>query len=140
MKLAVVGSRGFSRLDLVKDWILMEVPEGSLLVSGGAIGVDSVVTNLKTWCTKYDFVEYIPNYALHGKSAPLVRNYDIVQDVDCVVAFWDGKSRGTNHAVSIANTVKVSNVVYCLNKKGQLYAYRISDYGKLPSSWCDYVG
>ena len=45
---------------------------------------------------------YEPNYGLHGKRAPLVRNEAIAIDCDRMVAFWDGQSRGTMHAVAIA--------------------------------------
>ena len=36
-----------------------------------------------------------PDYALYGRKAPLVRNRQIVECADLVVAVWDGKSRGT---------------------------------------------
>ena len=39
-------------------------------------------------------IEYVPTYDKHGKGAPLERNKLIVDECDCVLAFWDGTSRG----------------------------------------------
>ena len=40
MRVAVVGSRSFPQLDNVR-WFVNELPEGVIVVSGGAHGVDT---------------------------------------------------------------------------------------------------
>jgi hypothetical protein len=40
-----------------------------------------------------------PDYNNFGRSAPLVRNQQIVDAADQIVAFRDGKSRGTAHSL-----------------------------------------
>lgn len=43
-----------------------------------------------------------PNYDKYGKGAPLERNKLIVDECDCVLAFWDGTSRGTKYTLDYA--------------------------------------
>lgn len=38
----------------------------------------------------------------YGKGAPLERNKLIVDECDCVLAFWDGTSRGTKFTLDYA--------------------------------------
>lgn len=97
MKVAVVGSRDITNLDLAAF-----LPDGiTVIVSGGARGIDTLAERyakrrgIKT-------LIFRPDYETHGKSAPLIRNREIVDAADCVYAFWDGKSRGTMHAVNYA--------------------------------------
>ena len=47
-------------------------------------------------------IEFKPDYIKYGQRAPLVRNRWIVEGADQVLAFWDGKSRGTMHTVEYA--------------------------------------
>lgn len=49
---------------------------------------------------------------LHGKSAGFKRNVHIIDDSDEVIAFWDGKSRGTRHSINLAKTAKKPVHVY----------------------------
>jgi len=45
---------------------------------------------------------FLPAYHLHGRSALLVRNKAIIAAAQLVVAFWDGQSTGTAHALRLA--------------------------------------
>lgn len=47
-------------------------------------------------------LEILPDYRLHGRRAPLVRNSEIAGRCDKMIAFWDGESRGTLHAMNQA--------------------------------------
>lgn len=79
--------------------IIEYVPSNtSAIISGGAIGVDSLAREAaKRLHLPYD--EVLPNYKMFGKTAPLVRNKEIVRRADMVIAFWDYQSRGTRHAL-----------------------------------------
>ena len=90
MKLAVVGSRGIVNIDL-SYYIKENVDE---IVSGGASGIDSIAAKYAgTYNIK--FTEILPNYKRYGRGAPIVRNKQIADYADEVIAIWDGKSRGT---------------------------------------------
>ena len=56
-----------------------------------------------------------PEWNKYGKRAGLMRNDIIVSMADCVVAFWDGVSRGTKYTIDKAKEknmiVQVFNVV-----------------------------
>jgi hypothetical protein len=39
-------------------------------------------------------------WSLHGRAAGPIRNTEIAADIDALVAFWDGKSRGTLDTIS----------------------------------------
>ncbi len=94
MKVAVIGSRDLFVRDLSKY-----LPEGvTEIVSGGAKGVD---TSAKEYANAngIPLMEFLPNYAAFGKNAPLRRNIEIINYADVVLAFWDGKSRGTKFVI-----------------------------------------
>ena len=109
MKVAVIGSRGIRNADLSKY-----IPEeAELIISGGAIGIDTLAEKyasergIKTLVLK-------PNYELYGKTAPLIRNKIIVDSADLVIALWDGISRGTQFTVSYAQRQGVPVRLYIL--------------------------
>lgn len=97
MNIAIIGSRNSGNLT-IKDIIKYIPKECSCIISGGAIGVDSLAkqTALKL---NIPIKEFLPNYELFGKIAPIQRNIEIVNNSDQVIAFWDYKSRGTRHTI-----------------------------------------
>ena len=96
MKLAVIGSRKISSVDM--DKYISDTDE---IVSGGAVGVDSCAAeyakrkNLK-------LTVFLPQYNIYGRAAPIVRNKKIVDYADKILAFWDGKSKGTLSVIKYA--------------------------------------
>lgn len=69
------------------------------IVSSGAKGAD---TYAREFAQKHNLtmVEYLPEYDKYPpKLAPLERNKLIVDNSDCVLAFWDGTSRGTKFTI-----------------------------------------
>ena len=90
MRVGVVGSRGLTVPDL---WRYLP-PETTEIISGGAQGVDaSAARYARSHGLK--LTEFLPDYAQYGRRAPLLRNLEIIVHSDLVLAFWDGKSRGT---------------------------------------------
>jgi hypothetical protein len=73
----------------------------SEIISGGAKGADSLARQYAEMLN-IPIVEHLPEYAKHGRRAPLVRNELIIQGSDQVIAFWDGKSTGTMHSIGLA--------------------------------------
>ena len=94
MKVAVIGSRGITVSDLGKY-----LPAGTTeIVSGGAKGVD---TSAREYALAHGvkLTEFLPEYDKYGRGAPLKRNITIIEHADVVLAFWDGKSRGTKFVI-----------------------------------------
>ena len=90
MKIAIIGSRNA----IVND-IGLHLPCGcDEIVSGGARGVDTCAENYAR-AAGIKITVFRPDYDKYGRGAPLVRNKQIVDYADEVIAFWDGESRGT---------------------------------------------
>jgi len=117
MKLAIVGSRTFNDYDLFEYWIGYfggDIIVGSRtfndcdleeLVSGGAKGADSLAEEYaKLWGCPIRI--FRPDWDKFGKQAGFIRNQQIVDNCDMVLAFWDGKSRGTKDTIDKARKAK----------------------------------
>lgn len=94
MKVAIIGSRTL-KIDNLAEYLPTNTAE---IVSGGAKGIDlcakqyALEENLK-------YTEFLPQYDLYRRNAPLKRNIKIIEYADFVIAFWDGKSRGTKFVI-----------------------------------------
>ena len=94
MKVAVIGSRGII-IDNLQDYL----PEGTTeIVSGGAKGVDTCARDFAL-ANGITLTEFKPEYNRYGRGAPLKRNITIIEYADMVLAFWDGKSKGTKFVI-----------------------------------------
>lgn len=94
MKVAVIGSRNLSVPDLT-DYLPTDTTE---IVSGGAKGIDTCARQYAL-AHALTLTEFLPDYARYGRGAPLRRNIEIIGYADCVLAFWDGTSRGTKYVI-----------------------------------------
>jgi hypothetical protein len=62
-------------------------------IHGGAQGFDSQVETIAKECgIKTEVIR--PDYQTHGRGAPLVRNREIVDKSDVIVAGYDGRAGG----------------------------------------------
>lgn len=108
MKIAVVGSRNIEDIDVGKY-----ISGAEEIVSGGAVGVDTCAAEY----AKENGIKvtvFLPEYERFGRAAPIVRNKKIVDHADKVIAFWDGKSKGTLSVIKYAEkTKKPCDVVFC---------------------------
>ena len=50
----------------------------------------------------WKFTPYPADWKQHGKAAGMIRNAEMVRAADWVVAFWDGKSKGTKNTIDTA--------------------------------------
>lgn len=100
MRIAVVGSREFVRLDDVRQFV-QEQERTTVIVSGGARGVDTAAVD-EAKRLKMPYEIHLPDWNKHGRAAGAIRNRTIVESADEVVAFWDGISRGTKISIDIA--------------------------------------
>ena len=94
MRIAIIGSRTL-KIDDVDKYIPDGVTE---IVSGGAKGIDFCA---REYAIKrgIKLVEFLPEYEKFKKGAPLKRNLQIIDYADKIIAFWDGKSRGTKYVI-----------------------------------------
>ncbi len=94
MKIAVIGSRSITEANLTRF-----IPDyATEIISGGAKGVDTLAREYAL-ANNLKLTEILPDYKKYGRYAPLKRNITIVTNANLVIAFWDGKSRGTKFVI-----------------------------------------
>lgn len=111
MKTAVIGSRGLTISNL-EEYL---PPDTAEIVSGGAIGIDSCASEYAK-SHNIKLTEYLPDYKKYGRSAPLKRNIEIINNSDIVLAFWDGNSRGTKYVIDKCKKIGEKVNVFILEK------------------------
>ncbi len=99
MKIAIIGSRSIKSIDLNEY-----VTDNDEIVSGGARGIDTLAAEFAKK-RGIKLTEFLPEYEKYGKAAPIIRNKQIVDYADKVIAFWDGKSKGTKHTIEYAEKI-----------------------------------
>ncbi len=107
MKVAIIGSRNLINVEISK-YIPENVTE---IISGGAIGIDTLAEEV---ADKRRISKSIirPEYNKYGEKAPLIRNKEIVKRAELVIAFWDGKSRGTKFTIAYAKKLNKEVKIY----------------------------
>ena len=108
-RVLVCGSRDFADRKVIRAFMReltvrerFHPGERIVIVHGAARGVDRWAGEEAKVCG-FEVEEHPAQWALHGKRAGLIRNQEMLAS-GCtrVVAFWDGKSRGTQHMIRIA--------------------------------------
>lgn len=109
MKIAVIGSRTFTNYELLSS--VLNKLEIDLIVSGGAKGADHLA---EQWANEKQIKTLIfkPDWNTHGRKAGFMRNLQIIDSCDSVVAFWDGESKGTKHSLDYAKKIGKGVTVY----------------------------
>jgi len=104
MKIIIAGSRNFNDYNLLKsscDNLLTQFTNIEI-VSGTARGADKLGERYARE-RGYDIKQFPANWDKFGKSAGYIRNDEMAQYSDMLIAFWDGTSKGTKHMIDLAN-------------------------------------
>ena len=120
VKMAIVGSRNTGTVDfsLVMDELRQRVKNPiTEIISGGAKGYDTMAA---AWAILrgISVTELRPDYQKYGRAATFIRNRAIVDSADIVVAFWDGKSRGTKYTIDYAEKKNKEIIIVNTEKDG----------------------
>lgn len=117
-RIIIAGGRDFKNYDLLSDTLMKYLedidntgivnnPKQVKFVSGTARGADSLGEQFAyTW--GYDVVRFPAAWNTYGKSAGYRRNAEMAKFASkdghrgILIAFWDGKSRGTKHMIDLA--------------------------------------
>lgn len=107
-RLIVAGSRSFgsagrSRAKGIVISLIRSLPQSVCeVVSGTARGADSVGEDAAAYLGIP--VEQFPaDWDRHGKRAGLIRNEEMAEYADSLLAIWDGESSGTHHMIKTAS-------------------------------------
>lgn len=117
INLVTAGGRNFTDYDFFKkevDTYLQELePDELLIIWGGAKGTDSMG---KRYADDYNIEEEEEkaDWSKYGRAAGPIRNKVMAEKCTHLIAFWDGKSKGTKSMISLAEknnkTVKVVSI------------------------------
>lgn len=121
IKVIIAGTRDFNDYAFLKknvDYFLQGINpnnEEIEIVSGNARGADKLG---ERYAKEHNLpVKLFPaNWDKYGKRAGYLRNQEMANYADVLIAFWDEKSKGTKHMIDIAKkqglTVIVVGYVY----------------------------
>jgi len=103
-KLVVAGGRDFEDMDrLVKVVCDFAETKGDVAVSivtGMAEGADRLAYEFAK-ANKVQWYEFHPDWDNLGRRAGYVRNGQMADFADGLIAFWDGESRGTQNMIEL---------------------------------------
>ena len=108
----ICGSRSISDLSIGRYINPKEVGQ---VVHGGDIGVDTLT---EQWAKNNNIESIIfpPNYEVYGKRAPLVRDKEMVEYADLVIAFYDGQSHGTKYVIDYCKDIGRKCIVHLIEE------------------------
>lgn len=106
-RVIIAGGRDFNNYEFAKNKInyvlqnKMNNDTNLIIICGGACGADKIGERF----AKENGIEiqyYLANWSTFGKSAGYIRNKQMADNADALIAFWDGKSSGTKHMIDLA--------------------------------------
>jgi len=116
-KVIIAGSRDFNDYKLLETKvheILSGIPiEDTEIVSGTARGADKLGERL---AEQYNLklTKFPAKWDKYGRSAGYIRNAEMAKYADMCIVFWDGKSKGSEHMIDLAqkNGLELHVVMY----------------------------
>ena len=116
IKVIIAGTRDFNDYAFLKknvDYFLQGINpnnEEIEIVSGNARGADKLG---ERYAKEHNLpVKLFPaNWDKYGKRADYLRNQEMANYSDMLIAFWDEKSKGTKHMIDIAKKQGLTVIV-----------------------------
>ena len=116
IKVIIAGTRDFNDYAFLKknlDYFLQGINpnnEEIEIVSGNARGADKLG---ERYAKEHNLpVKLFPaNWDKYGKRAGYLRNQEMANYADMLIAFWDEKSKGTKHMIDIAKKQDLTVIV-----------------------------
>ena len=116
IKVIIAGTRDFNDYSFLKknlDYFLQGINpnnEEIEIVSGNARGADKLG---ERYAKEHNLpVKLFPaNWDKYGKRAGYLRNQEMANYADVLIAFWDEKSKGTKHMIDIAKKQDLTVIV-----------------------------
>ncbi|SNR65722.1 Protein of unknown function [Lutibacter agarilyticus] len=114
MKLIIAGTRTFTNYQKLKqicDHFLQD--QNNIEIVSGAYykGADKLGEQYAKE-KGYKLTQFPADWNKHGKSAGPKRNQQMANYADALIAFWDGKSKGTYNMIDLANKRKLNVLIF----------------------------
>lgn len=117
-KVIIAGGRHFDNYTLLKercDYFLQNKLKECqvIIISGHATGADALGERYAQE-RGLECEQYPADWKTHGRAAGPIRNAQMAEVADALIAFWDGQSRGTANMINLAKSkgLKVAVVRY----------------------------
>lgn len=108
-RLIIAGGRDFDNYEALEkavDYLLSNISDEIVIVCGKARGADTLGERYAKE-HGYKVLYFHADWDGLGRRAGIVRNEEMAQNADALVAFWDGESRGTKNMIETAQKYKL---------------------------------
>ena len=106
MKVIIAGSRSITDHKYVKDCIEKSGFNIEEVISGGAQGVDTIGEDYSWWVLEKRPKIFKAEWDVYGRKAGCLRNIEMAEYGDALIAIWDGESRGTAHMIEVMSKLR----------------------------------
>ncbi len=117
MNVIIAGSRNFDNYKLLKEKVdnILKDKKDITIVSGTANGADKLGEKY-AFENNLSLKKFPADWEEHGKSAGYIRNEQMAKFSQILIAFWNGKSKGTKHMIDLANKHSLDVYVFDINE------------------------
>jgi hypothetical protein len=117
-KVIIAGGRDFKDFNHLCEVVdhMLQNKDDIEVVSGTAMGADQLGEKYAKECG-YALKEFPADWEEFGKAAGHIRNRQMGDYADALIAFWDGKSKGTKGMIEYARTKDLQVAVVTYKKK-----------------------
>lgn len=118
MKTIIAGGRDVTTYTYVEEAIIQSGFNITEVVSGCARGADTLG---EQWATRNNVAvkKFPADWDNLGKKAGYVRNYQMGDYADALIALWDGESRGTKHMIDYATKKMLKVFIYYVKESNE---------------------
>ena len=112
LRTVVAGSRTAGLINVINAIDSAEFKNQiSVIISGTAKGAD-YYGEVYAKSAGIPIERFPADWTKYGKKAGYLRNIQMADEADALIAVWDGVSKGTNHMINIANEKNLLVFVY----------------------------
>jgi len=105
IRCCICGSRSYKNSEVIVR-VLMTLPKSFVIVHGDARGADTVAARLAS-SMGFEVEAWPADWKKHGRAAGYIRNREMIETCDYVIAFWDGQSHGTLNSINLAHEMGI---------------------------------
>jgi hypothetical protein len=113
MKVIIAGSRTITGYEYVKGLIEQCDIDITEVVSGGAKGVDKLGERWARENNK-ELSVFPADWERYKKAAGAIRNRQMAEYAEALIAVWDGDSKGTKNMIDVARDHKLQVFVFSM--------------------------
>lgn len=133
LRVIVAGGRDFIDRDYLYERLdhhFRKFSDNELeIVHGGAPdGADKFADDYAKECS-LQYIVFEADWIRYGDSAGPRRNAEMAKYAHALIAFWDGKSRGTKSMINQAKKYSIPYTVYNYTNERQSYLKLLEDHG-----------